>query len=102
MGLRYQLCAKAYDVDFLAEDIVTPEFSTPFAMPLTFLLPDFSVMHVSNMLASLNVDAEVRDFSSPKIAKFAVDVAKRHGAAFAGFKTVAQVSVMKIDYIRAE
>ncbi|XWS31124.1 hypothetical protein CRYUN_Cryun23aG0050700 [Craigia yunnanensis] len=78
--LRYQLCVKAYGVEVLIDDIVTPEFITPFAMPLAFLLPELSVIHVSNMLESLNIDAKVRDFSSPRIAKFDVDVAKRQSA----------------------
>ncbi|XVF31966.1 hypothetical protein REPUB_Repub17cG0041100 [Reevesia pubescens] len=101
--LRYQLCVKAHGFEFMIEDIVTPEWNSPFAMPLAFLIPEFSVIYVSDMLESLNVDAQVRNFSSPRIAKFAVDVAKRHGAAaLSGFKTVAEVSVKKIDYIRED
>ena len=97
--LRYQLCIKAYGVEVLIDDIVTPEFITPFAMPLAFLFLELNVMQVSNMLGSLNVDAKVRDFSSPRIAKFAIDVVKRHGAALSA---VAQLSIKKIDFIRDE
>ncbi|XWS47270.1 hypothetical protein CRYUN_Cryun14cG0138000 [Craigia yunnanensis] len=86
--LRYQLCIKAHGAEVLIDDILTPEFITTFAMPLAFLLPKFSVMNVSNMLQSINVDAKVRDFLSPNIANFAVDLAKRHGAAVSGFMTV--------------
>ncbi|XVF65570.1 hypothetical protein PTKIN_Ptkin09bG0259300 [Pterospermum kingtungense] len=100
--LRYQLRIKAYGVEVLADDITTPEFITPFAMPLAFLMPELSETHVSNMLVSLNIDAKVREFSTPMIAKFAVDVAKRRGAAVSGFITVAQLSITKIDFIREE
>ncbi|XVF69284.1 hypothetical protein PTKIN_Ptkin11bG0068700 [Pterospermum kingtungense] len=100
--LRYQLCIKTRGVQVLLDDIVSPEFITPFAMTLAFLSPELSVMHVSNMLGSLNMDARVREFSSPRIAKFAVDMAKRHSVPLSDFITVAELSITKIDFICGE
>ncbi|XVF70691.1 hypothetical protein PTKIN_Ptkin11bG0182700 [Pterospermum kingtungense] len=100
--LRYQLRIKTRGVKVLLDDIVAPEFITPFVMPLAFLSPELSVMYVSNMLGSLNMDARVREFSSPRIAKFVVDMAKRHGAALSDFITVAELSITKIDFICGE
>ncbi|KAB2068049.1 hypothetical protein ES319_A08G003900v1 [Gossypium barbadense] len=59
-----------------------------------------SVMIVSKVLADLKVDAKVIEYSSPKIAKFVVDMAKRWGAAVSDFMTVAEISINKTDYIR--
>ncbi|KAL1155161.1 hypothetical protein V6Z11_A08G005200 [Gossypium hirsutum] len=59
-----------------------------------------SVMIVSKVLADLKVDAKVIEYSSPKIAKFVVDMAKRWGAAVSDFMTVVEISINKTDYIR--
>ncbi|KAK5810359.1 Trigger factor [Gossypium arboreum] len=98
--LRYQLFVKAYDVEFLVEEIITPEFVTAVSVPLGSFLSGFSVMIVSKVLADLKVDAKVIEYSSPKIAKFVVDMAKRWGSAVSDFMTVAEISINKTDYIR--
>ncbi|MFQ6625232.1 hypothetical protein Gotur_006044 [Gossypium turneri] len=98
--LRYQLFFKAYDVEFLVEEIITPEFVTAVSVPLDSFLSGSSVMIVSKVLADLKVDAKVIEYSSSKIAKFVVDMAKRRGAAVSDFMTVVEVSINKTDYIR--
>ncbi|XVF21205.1 hypothetical protein REPUB_Repub12eG0070800 [Reevesia pubescens] len=103
--LRYQLCIKAYGVEVLIEDVMTPEFSTHFSMPMAFFFPELSVTHVSNMLESLNVDANACEYLSPRIAEFAVDVAKRRCAMENGLgtvTTVAEVGITKVDFIFEE
>ncbi|WRX09273.1 hypothetical protein QQP08_001760 [Theobroma cacao] len=104
--LRYQLRIKAYGVEELIEDVITPELSNPFSMPLTFLFPELSITHVWNMLQSLDVDANACDYLSPKIAEFAVDVAKRRGAMENSSErtviTVAEVEITKVDFIFEE
>ncbi|KAK8504918.1 hypothetical protein V6N13_056244 [Hibiscus sabdariffa] len=100
--LRYQLCVKAYGAEFLVDDISAPEFVSSFSMPLAFLMSNLCVMFISDQLSDLNVDAGVRDFSSPRIAKFAFDTAKRYGAAVSGFMTVVEVSIGKVNCIREE
>ncbi|TYG55710.1 hypothetical protein ES288_D08G004500v1 [Gossypium darwinii] len=88
--LRYHLFVKAYDVEFLVEEIITPEFVTAVSVPLDSFLSGSSVMIVSKVI----------EYSSPKIAKFVVDMAKRRGAAVSDFLTVVEVSINKTDYIR--
>ena len=86
----------------MIENVITPEFSSPFSMPLAFLFPELSVTHVSNLLESLDVDANACEYLSPIIAEFAVDVAKRHGAmenSSRTITTVAEVGITKVDYI---
>ncbi|TYI67255.1 hypothetical protein E1A91_D08G004000v1 [Gossypium mustelinum] len=88
--LRYHLFVKAYDVEFLVEEIITPEFVTAVSVPLDSFLSGSSVMIVSKVI----------EYSSPKIAKFVVDMAKRRGAAVSDFLTVVEVSINKTDFIR--
>lgn len=87
--MRYQLCIKAYDAEVMIDDIVTPEFTTPFAMPLSaFLLPELSAMNASTMLRSLNLDAKVLEYSILRIAKFLFDVAKVPNATLRWFRVL--------------
>ncbi|MBA0736007.1 hypothetical protein Gogos_009606, partial [Gossypium gossypioides] len=102
INLRYQLFVKAYGIEFLVDEIITPEFVTRVVVPLDFLLSGLSVMIVSNALANLKVDARVIDYSSPRIANFVADMAKLRGIAVSDFITVAEVLTNKIDYIREE
>ncbi|KAH1109011.1 hypothetical protein J1N35_012779 [Gossypium stocksii] len=102
INLRYQLFVKAYGIEFLVDEIITPEFATRVAVPLDFLLSGLSVMIVSDALANLKVDARVIDYSSLRIVNFIVDMAKVRGIAVSDFVTVAEVSTNKIDYIREE
>ncbi|XVF84470.1 hypothetical protein PTKIN_Ptkin17bG0039400 [Pterospermum kingtungense] len=101
--LRYQLCIGAYGFEKLIDDVETPEFCTPFSMPLA----EVSVAHVSNMLESLDVDANGCEYLSPLIAEYAVDVAKHHEAVEGTSKTaattvVAEVGITKVDVISEE
>ncbi|OMO89106.1 hypothetical protein CCACVL1_08019 [Corchorus capsularis] len=97
--LWHQLWIKAYKFEHCISDVTTPTFVNCFSMPLTFLLPELSVSLVSEKLRSIHVvDPRVCDILSPKIAEFAVDVAKRRGPT-KSFLTVAEVEVKKIDYI---
>ncbi|MFQ6625233.1 hypothetical protein Gotur_006043 [Gossypium turneri] len=102
INLRYQLFVKAYDIEFLVDEIITPEFVTHVTVPLDFLLSGLSMMIVSDALANLKVDAKVIDYSSPRIANFVVNTAKLRGIAVSDFITVAEISTNKIDYIREE
>ncbi|PPR97594.1 hypothetical protein GOBAR_AA23097 [Gossypium barbadense] len=102
INLRYQLFVQAYGIEFLVEEIITPEFVTRAVVPLDFLLSGLSVMIVSDALANLKVDARVIDYSSPRIANFIVNMAKFRGISVLDFITVAEVSTNKIDYIREE
>ncbi|MBA0853805.1 hypothetical protein Goshw_022153 [Gossypium schwendimanii] len=102
INLRYQLFVKAYGIEFLVDEIITPECVTRIVVPLDFLLSGLSAMIVSDALANLNVDARVIDYSSPRIANFVADMAKLRGIAVSDFITVAEVSTNKIDYIREE
>ncbi|XVF66804.1 hypothetical protein PTKIN_Ptkin10aG0067100 [Pterospermum kingtungense] len=80
---------------------MTSKFCTPFPMPLARV----SIAHVSNMLESLNVDANECRYLSPIIADFAADVAKRLGAMDNSSKTitiVAEVGITKVDFILNE
>ncbi|KAG4132097.1 hypothetical protein ERO13_D08G011033v2 [Gossypium hirsutum] len=88
--LRYHIFVKAYDVEFLVEEIITPEFVTAVSVSLDSFLSGSSVMIVSKVI----------EYSSPKVAKFVVDMAKRRGAAVSDFLTVVEVSINKTDYIR--
>ncbi|MBA0553052.1 hypothetical protein Golob_012269 [Gossypium lobatum] len=102
INLRYQLFVKAYGIEFLVDEIITPEFVTRVVVPLDFLLSGLSAMIVSDALANLKVDAKVIDYSSPRIANFVVNMAKLRGIAVSDFITVAEISTNKIDYIREE
>ncbi|MBA0762287.1 hypothetical protein Gotri_011924 [Gossypium trilobum] len=102
INLRYHLFVKAYDIEFLVDEIITSEFVTPIVVQLDFLLSGFSVMIVSDALANLKVDARVIDYSSLRIANFVVDMAKVWGVAVSDFITVAEVLTDKIDYICEE
>ncbi|MBA0795137.1 hypothetical protein Gohar_006037 [Gossypium harknessii] len=99
INLRYQLFVKAYDIEFLVDEIITPEFVTHVTVPLDFLLSGLSMMIVSDALANLKVDAKVIDYSSSRIANFVVNI---RGIAVSDFITVAEISTNKIDYIREE
>ncbi|KAK8338997.1 hypothetical protein V6Z11_A08G005400 [Gossypium hirsutum] len=96
------LSSAAACIEFLVEEIITPEFVTRAVVPLDFLLSGLSVMIVSDALANLKVDARVIDYSSPRIANFIVNMAKFRGISVLDFITVAEVSTNKIDYIREE
>ncbi|OMO57047.1 hypothetical protein CCACVL1_26029 [Corchorus capsularis] len=103
--LRYQLCIKVQDVEHMLDDITAPEFIHYFTIPWAFVSPspslEMSVNHVSNMLISLNVEPKVREFVTPKIAQFAVDLSKRYDSSvLPSFMTVAYIFITKVDYIR--
>ncbi|KAK5810360.1 hypothetical protein PVK06_025672 [Gossypium arboreum] len=102
INLRYKLFVKAYGIEFLVDEIITPEFVTRVVVPLDFLLSGLSMMIVSDALANLKLDARVIDYSSPRIANFVADMAKVRGIAVSDFITVAEISTNKIDYIREE
>ncbi|MBA0795139.1 hypothetical protein Gohar_006039 [Gossypium harknessii] len=53
INLRYHLFVKAYGIEFLVDEIITPEFVTRVVLQLDFLLSGFSVMVVSDALANL-------------------------------------------------
>ncbi|OMO76855.1 hypothetical protein CCACVL1_15314 [Corchorus capsularis] len=102
--LRYQLCIDVPNLRVMVDDITTPAFIYKFSIPLALLSlqPAMVVKHVSNiLLLGMNVEPTVRDFASPRIAKFVLEMTKRHRSSqLPNFMMVAHIFTTKIDYIR--
>ncbi|XWS37273.1 hypothetical protein CRYUN_Cryun19dG0029200 [Craigia yunnanensis] len=102
---RYQLLIKTEKgLQFPIDDVTTPEFCTCFAIPKVFLFLKVSELYVENMLLSLGFDDNACKFLVPKITEFTVDVAawRDAGELEQGYATVAEVGIVKADYIEKE
>lgn len=99
--LRYQLCIPACGLEeFIIDDVTAPEVSTLFPMASS----EVSETDVSSMLESLGtVDAYACTYLSPKIADFAVGIAKHpeviENSNSETILIVAEVGITQLDYI---
>ncbi|WRX16974.1 hypothetical protein QQP08_009461 [Theobroma cacao] len=101
----YQLLIKTEEgLEFPIDDITNPERCNFFAIPTTFVFLEENELHVEKTLSSLVFDDSACKFLAPKMAEFAVEVAERRGAGEMeqGYATVAEVGIVKADYIEKE
>ncbi|XVE56812.1 hypothetical protein DITRI_Ditri04bG0040900 [Diplodiscus trichospermus] len=102
---RYLLVIKTEEgLQFPIDDIASPDVCNSFAIPTMFLFWEVSVLYVKNVLLSFGFDDNACKLLAPQIAEFARDVATRRSAGELeqGYATVAEVEIVKVDYIEKE